>query len=206
MKAKWLKWSTELQAIAQAGITYSKDPYDIERFERIREMAAEMMDNHTDLPMEKVKDLFCGDEGYQTPKVDVRGVVVKDNQILLVKETFDGKWSLPGGWADVNLSAGENVVKEMKEEAGLEVEVSALIAVLDRNKHNRPISAHTIYKMFIKCEVIGGDFVANTETSESAYFDIDALPELSTGRVTKAQLEMCLEAAKNMMEWKVIYD
>lgn len=206
MAPKWLEWAKELQALSQAGIAYSKDPYDIERFERIRLLSAEIMVSYTDVDDQKLRDLFCNERGYQTPKVDVRGVVVKDEAILLVKEKLDGKWSLPGGWADVGLSAKENVIKEMREEAGLIVKANKLIAVLDRNKHNYPISAYGIYKIFIHCQVISGKFEENTETAESGYFTLDHLPELSTGRVTKEQIKMCIDGVRAANDWEVIVD
>ena len=135
---KWLQWAVELQSLAQAGIHYTKDPYDEERFERIREIAAEMIAHKSEIPLDKVKDLFCCEIGYQTPKLETRAAVFQDGKILLVQEN-DGKWSLPGGWCDVNISAKENTVKEVKEEAGLEVSADWVIAVQDREKHNRPV-------------------------------------------------------------------
>ena len=197
MTPKWLTWAKQLQAIAQQGLAYSKDPYDVERFEMVRDLSVEIMANFTDLEEEKIRDLFCNEEGYQTPKVDVRGVIIKDHKILLVKETIDGKWSLPGGWAEFNLSVKENVVKEVKEEAGLEVIPDRIIAVQDRKFHNKPVSAYGIYKIFVLCQEVGGDFESNIETEASGYFGLEALPPLSEGRNTKEQIKLCLEAAKD---------
>ena len=135
---RWIRWATELQALAQAGLWYSRDPYDIERFERVRDIAAGMMAEGTDLPLEKVRGLFCNESGYQTPKIDTRAAIFVDGKILLVREN-DGFWSLPGGWADIGLSVGENAVREVREEAGLEARAERLIAVLDHAKHNRPL-------------------------------------------------------------------
>ena len=137
---QWLSWAVELQSLAQAGLTYGKDVYDLERYERIREISAEIIAGKTDIPLEKVKDLFCGETGYQTPKLDTRAAIFKDDKILLVKEN-NGRWSLPGGWVDVNVSVPENAVKEVREEAGLDVKAERIIAVQDRAKHNRPPSA-----------------------------------------------------------------
>ena len=144
----WLNWAVELQSIAQSGLFYSKDVYDLERFTRIREIAAEMVSHQTELSFEKVTDLFCGETGYQTPKLDSRAAIFKEDAILLVREN-NGKWSLPGGWVDAGLSVGENTVKEVKEEAGLDVTVEKLIAVQDRDKHNLPIYAYKICKIFL---------------------------------------------------------
>ena len=197
MAPKWLEWAKELQALAQQGIEYSHDPYDVERFERIRSISVEVMSSYTDLDEMMIRDLFCNEKGYQTPKVDVRGVIVKDNQILLVKETIDGRWALPGGWAEYNLSVKENVVKEVKEEAGLKVIAKHLIAVQDRRLHNTDHCPYGIYKMFVHCELIDGSFIANIETEDSGYFSIDQLPPLSTTRNTEEQITMCMNAVVN---------
>ena len=156
----WLKWAVELQSIAQAGLFYGKDPFDLERYERVREIAAEIISYKGDLSLEKVKDLFCGDMGYQTPKIDTRAAIFKNGKILLVKEN-NGTWSLPGGWVDVDLSVAENVVKEVKEEAGLDVRAERVISVQDREKHNLPIYAYKVCKIFILCSVTGGSFEEN---------------------------------------------
>jgi ADP-ribose pyrophosphatase YjhB (NUDIX family) len=197
METKWLSWAKRLQSIAQAGLTYSKDKYDIERFQQIRDISIEILNEYTEISNEKIKDLFCNETGYQTPKVDIRGAVFKDGKILLVKESIDGRWSLPGGWAEVNLSVKENVIKELREETGLNVVPKRLIAVLDRNKHNHPITPYGIYKIFVLCELIGGVFKKNIETVESGFFSLEDLPPLSLGRVTKEQIAMCFEAKYN---------
>ena len=137
MDDKLVNWIAELQSIAQAGLTYGKDVYDRERYQRIREITAEMMAAKTGLSLEKVTDLFCGETGYQTPKVDTRAAIFKDNKILLVHES-DGTWSLPGGWVEFNLSIRENTIKEIREETGLEATAEKIIAIHDRNKHNVP--------------------------------------------------------------------
>ena len=136
-KELWLKWAVELQALAQTGLYYSKDIFDTERYERIREIAAEMLAHQTEIPLEKVKDLFCNETGYQTPKIDTRAAIFREGKILLVQEK-NGTWSLPGGWCDVDLSVKENTIKEVKEEAGLDVCADMVIAVQDREKHNAP--------------------------------------------------------------------
>ena len=154
---KWLDWAIELQSLAQAGLTYCKDPFDRERYERIREITAEMLSDKTDVPVEKVKELFCNETGYQTPKIDTRAAIFRDGKILLVREN-NGKWSLPGGWCDVNVSVGENTAKEVSEEAGLDVTADRIIAVLDRAKHNLPVYPYGVCKIFVRCSVIGGSF------------------------------------------------
>lgn len=200
----WLAWAVELQSLAQAGLFYSKDIYDIERFQRIRDIAAEMLVSPSGLPEERVRDLFCGETGYQTPKLDTRGAVFQDGKILLVQEK-DGKWSLPGGWVDVDLSIGENVVKEVREEAGLEVRADLIIAVQDRKKHNPELYAYNICKVFVLCSLLGGNFQPNSETIDSGYFSLDALPPLSENKTTAAQIRMCFDAL-HAEHWTTQFD
>lgn len=201
---KWLQWAVELQSLAQAGLFYGKDQYDLERYERIREISAEMVSFQSDLPVDKVKDLFCNEIGYQTPKLDTRAAIFREDKILLVKEN-NGTWSLPGGWVDVDLSVKENTIKEVKEEAGLNVSADLVIAVQDREKHNLPIYAYKVCKVFVLCSVIDGSFEENIETVESRYFGIDELPMLATEKNTKEQISMCFDAyhAKN---WVTLFD
>lgn len=201
---KWLQWAVELQSLAQAGLFYSKDPFDLERYERIREITAEMVSYHSDTPLERVKDLFCGDVGYQTPKIDTRAAMFKDGKILLVHEA-NGTWSLPGGWVDVNVSVEENMIKEVKEEAGLDIKVKRIIAVQDREKHNLPIYAYKVCKIFMQCEVIGGEFVSNIETTGFDYFGMDELPCLAEEKNSREQIEMCFKAMRSE-SWEALYD
>ncbi|ENY8882672.1 NUDIX hydrolase [Clostridioides difficile] len=204
MNEKWLEWAIELQSIAQAGITYGKDIYDIERYERIREISAEMIAYKTDISTEKVRNLFCNESGYQTPKLDTRAVIFENGKILLVKENT-GKWSLPGGWVEVNLSVKENTIKEVKEEAGLDITADRIIAIQDRAKHNLPIYAYGVCKIFVLCTVIGGTFKENIETTEFSYFSENELPELATKKNTEEQIKMCFEACRTDT-WTVIFD
>ena len=184
LEEPWLEWAIEIQSIAQAGLTYGATPYDHERYKRLRDLSAEMLSYKTDIPVEKVKDLFCNEEGYQTPKLETRGVVFKDDKILLAREN-EGKWCLPGGWVDVLESVGSNTVKEVKEETGVDVVASRVIAVQDRNKHNTPVFPHGICKVFVECELLGGEFIENIETTEIGDFDSDNLPEIMEGKTTK---------------------
>ena len=190
---KWLDWAVELQALAQAGLYYSKDIYDLERFQRIREIAADMLVSPSGLPAEQVRNLFCGETGYQTPKLDSRAAVFCDDKILLVQEK-NGLWSLPGGWVDTNLSVGENTVKEVKEEAGLDVRPEFVIAVQDRKRHNTEIYAYNICKVFLLCTLLGGCFRENSETIASGYFSPEDLPPLAENKTTAAQIRMCFDA------------
>lgn len=201
---KWLKWAVRLQSIAQAGITYCDNKYELERYEEIREIAAEMLSYKTEIPMEKVKELFCNETGYQTPKIDTRAAIFQDDKILLVKEN-NGTWSLPGGWADADVSVKENTVKEVKEEAGLDVTADMVIAVQDREKHNLPVYAWKVCKIFVLCSVIGGAFQENIETTESKYFGYEELPLLAEEKNNKEQIQMCFEAYHSP-NWKTLID
>lgn len=204
MNEKWLEWATELQSLAQAGLTYGKDIYDKERYGRIRDISAEMMALKTDISIEKVKDLFCNEIGYQTPKLDTRAAIIENEKILLVREN-NGKWSLPGGWVDVNVSVKENIIKETKEEAGLDVKVDKIIAVQDRAKHNSPVYAYGVCKIFALCTVIGGKFADNIETTDFQYFSVNEIPELATEKNNEEQIRMCFEAYHSN-HWETLLD
>ena len=200
----WLDWAVELQALAQGGLHYSRDPFDRERFQRIRDIAAEMLAQKSGLSLETVKGLFCCETGYQTPKLDTRAAVFREGKILLVREN-DGRWSLPGGWVDVNASVLENTAKEVREEAGLEVVPRRLIAVQDREKHNRPVYAWKICKIFVLCDLAGGEFRPNSETTESGYFSRSELPPLAEEKNTEEQVRMCFEAHR-AETWETLFD
>ncbi len=201
---KWLQWAVELQSLAQAGLFYCKDKYERERYDRVREISAEMLSCKTEIPLEKVKDLFCSDVGYQTPKIDTRAAIFKEDKILLVHED-NGTWALPGGWVDVNVSVMVNTIKEVKEEAGLDVTVKRIIAVQDREKHNLPIYAYKVCKIFLQCEVTGGSFVPNIETTGFAYFGVDERPCLAEEKNNREQIEMCFRAMR-AETWEALYD
>ena len=200
----WLNWIAELQAIAQNGLTFVRDVYDKERYERLREIAAEMMAHITDEPIEKVRGLFCYERGYQTPKIDIRAAMIEDGKILLVREN-SGKWSIPGGWCDINLSVKENAIKEAKEEAGLDIEVGRVVALQDRKRHNYPPQLSSICKVFVLGKVLGGEFEANSETTASGWFDLDELPELDIGKTTREQIALCIEASR-AEQWETQID
>ncbi|WP_176013831.1 NUDIX hydrolase [Victivallis sp. Marseille-Q1083] len=204
LEPPWLDWAVELQFIGQAGVTYSQDPFDLERFRRIREIAAEMLSVKSGLSLETVKNLFCNETGFQTPKLDTRAAIFRDGRILLVEER-NGSWSLPGGWVDVNQSVGDNAVKEALEESGLDVMPERLIAVQDRNRHNPPRYAYGICKIFILCRLRGGEFKANIETASSDFFPLEALPPLALEKNTAEQIAMCFQAAADP-HWQPRFD
>ena len=202
---KWLKWTIEIQSLAQAGLAYTNNVYDIERYERLREISAEIISEKSDTGLEKTKDLFCNETGYQTPKIDTRAAIFKDDKILLVHEN-NGTWSLPGGWCDVLESVKSNTVKEVREETGLDAVAKKIIAVQDRNKHNKPIYAYGVCKIFVLCDVISGKFEKNIETIETKYFSLEDLPDnLAEEKANKEQIEMCFKAFKDA-NWQVQFD
>lgn len=170
MDNTWLEAVKRIQAIAQNGLAYSQNVYDIERYEELRRISVEMMAVISETCISAVKNLFAGETGYQTPKVDIRAVVFREGKVLLVKETADGCWSLPGGWADVGLSPGDVVVKEVREEAGLQVKPRRLLGILDKKFHPHPPSPYHTYKVFILCESIGGETGCGTETCDVSFF------------------------------------
>ena len=201
----WVDLAMRVQSIAQAGLAYGKNEYDLERYEELRDIAAQMVAINTDIPVEIVKMHFCNEDGYQTPKVDTRAVIFQDGKILLVHEK-NGTWALPGGWCDVDQSIASNIEKETKEEAGLEVKADQVIAVQDWRKHNKCNLPYGVVKIFVQCNVIGGNFQENIETTESKYFTKEELPEnLAVEKVTKEQIRMCFEAYESD-SWKTLLD
>lgn len=187
---QWLKWARELQAIAQCGLTYCRDVYDRERFERLRAIAAEMAAAGSETPVEAIAELFTGQKGYATPKVEVRGAAIRDGRILMVREVSDGNWSLPGGWVDVGQSPREAVIAELGEETGFEVRPTKLAAVLDRDRQGHPPHVFTVHRLFFLCEILGGEATPSYETPEVGFFAPDALPPLSHHRLLDSQVAL----------------
>ena len=191
---QWTEFAIRIQSLAQAGLAYCKNEYDMERYEELRRIAAEMIACETDLPIEKVRGFFCNETGYQTPKIDTRAAIFKDGKILLVHEN-NGTWSLPGGWCDVDQSVASNTIKEVKEETGLDAAAEKLIAVQDWRKHNRCNLPYGVVKIFVLCKALGGSFEDNIETTEIRYFGKDELPDsLAVEKTTEEQIRLCFEA------------
>jgi ADP-ribose pyrophosphatase YjhB (NUDIX family) len=188
---EWLLWSRQLQAIAQTGLTFAQDPYDRERYEVIRALAAQIMAGHSNADPTRIEELFAEQSGYATPKVDVRGAVFRDDgALLMVRESTDNRWSLPGGWADPNQSPREAIIREVHEESGFDISVRKLAAVFDRSKHpHRPLRPFHVYKLFFVCEITGGEPRLSLETTEIGFFREDQLPaDISIGRVVPYQI------------------
>ncbi|WYS06798.1 NUDIX hydrolase [Bacillus sp. FSL R5-0394] len=190
MNSDWLNWAQRIQALAQAGITFTKDKYDMERYDELLAISAEMMACAKNLDAASVKETFVQQNGYQTPKIDVRGVVIKDNHILLVQEETDGTWALPGGYCEVGLSPAENIVKEIKEESGYDSKYERVLALFDTKKHRHPPHMFHFYKLVLHCTITGGTATTGVETSNVGFFSFDDLPPLSVNRNTLEQFSI----------------
>jgi len=192
----WLVVGRELKAIAQIGLTFSQDAFDRQRYERIRELSAALIAKGSDGDAAQVLELFQREVGYATPKVDVRGAAFREGRVLMVREVSDGGWTLPGGWADVNQTAAECVVREISEESGFQARALKLAAVHDYRKHNRLRHIDSIYKMCFICELVGGHARPSHETSDVGFFSRSELPMLSAGRTTAEQIELMFRHAE----------
>ena len=184
-----LEWARKVQAIAQNGLAFTRDPFDRERYTQLAELVAELLSRELEIPLGAARELWAGEHGYATPKVDVRGGVFRDERVLLVRERADGRWTLPGGWVDVNDAPSEAVAREIFEESGYRARAVKLAALVDKNRHPHPPGVHHIYKLFFLCELLGGDPAASSETDAVEFFPVHALPSLSTGRVLASQIE-----------------
>lgn len=193
MAFDWLLIAKEIQSIAQAGLTYGENKYDLDRYRQLRELSVRIMKEYTNAPYKKIRDLFASEKGYQTPKVDIRSVVFREGRILMVRESIDGLWTLPGGWADVNYSPFEIAAKEVFEEAGIHVKPKRLLAVFDKMKHSHPPDLYHVYKLFILCNDSGQNVKPGMETIDVGWFDRNNIPGLSTLRITKEQIEIMFE-------------
>lgn len=182
----WLDWLRTLTTVSQAGLTYSKDPFDRERYMQIKQLCAEILAAQSGKPLDEATGVLELEKGYPTPKVDVRGVVFRGGRVLMVRESSDGKWSLPGGWADLGLSPGQVAVKEVREESGYDVRPTKLLEVV--GLHPAP-SLFSVYKLFVRCELLGGEARGSVETTAVDFFARDALPELSERRTRSDHLE-----------------
>lgn len=200
-----VQWAQKLQALSQTGLTYAEDAYDRERYEEIRQIAAEMMALSLNAAPAELVKLFRAEDGYATPKIDVRGVIIQDAKVLLVRERSDGLWTLPGGWSDAGNSPSEAIEREIREESGYEAKAVKLLALYDRNKHDHPPIPYHAYKAFFRCEIVGGSPALSSETDGVDFFAFDALPPLSVDRVTAAQITHFFDHDRNP-DWPTDYD
>lgn len=202
----WLDWSKRLQAVAQTGLTYAQNVYDVERYTSIRHIASEMMAAGSGIgDASCIIDLFAREKGYATPKVDVRAGVFRDGRILLVKEREDGCWTLPGGWADIGDSPSVAAIREVREESGYEVAPRKLAVVFDRDRHGHPPLPFHVYKLFFLCELVGGAAALNHETDGVDFFTEDVLPPLSLTRVVPEEIALLFDHHRHP-EWPTTFD
>jgi ADP-ribose pyrophosphatase YjhB (NUDIX family) len=183
-----LRWARQLFSISQAGLTYCQNEYDLERYHQLQEMATEILASHSELSKESVKQSFTMQSGYATPKIDVRGAVFQAGKILLIQEQADGRWAMPGGWADIGDFPAKTVEREVWEESGFKVRVDKVIAVIDAN-HVAPLEFYHAYKLIFQCSILDGQPQTSHETLAVDFFDMNELPPLSISRTTLAMLE-----------------
>jgi ADP-ribose pyrophosphatase YjhB (NUDIX family) len=188
MSTMWVKWVRRLQSIAQNGRSYCKNEFDLQRYQQIEDVAAEIAATYSDGEPQIIKTMFRRETGPATPKIDVRAAVISENKILLVKERGDG-WTLPGGWVDPGESPSEAAVRETKEESGYDVSAVRLIAIYDRDRQGHPPCPFHVYKLIFLCKLVGGSARSSLETDGVSFFDQDELPALSESRVLSAQLK-----------------
>lgn len=186
---QWLSWARRLQAISQSGIHYAKNDFDLERFEKIQQISIEIMQNFTKIPENYWLEEFSRQKGYATPKVAVRAAVFNDHHILLVKERLDGRWSMPGGWADLNDPPSRMIEREVLEESGFIVKARKLIAVHESNHDLQPLEYWHSYKLVFLCDLVGGSARPSIETTDIDFFPMDNLPELSPSRVSSDDIK-----------------
>ena len=205
MDPKWLAWAKSLQAIAQNGLEYTRNAFDIERYTAVRAIASEIMAEQAGAEPACVTDLFAQEVGHATPKVDVRGAVFQGDSLLLVKEPEDGRWSLPGGWADVGESPSAAVTREVFEESGYRTRAVKLLAVLDRDKQGHPPIPYYVYKLIFQCELVNAQPERKPEGGAAAFFPEDRIPELSVTRVLPAQIARFFEHYRHP-DWPPDFD
>jgi ADP-ribose pyrophosphatase YjhB (NUDIX family) len=184
-----LAWARKVQAIAHNGLVFSRDPFDRERYQELQQLVASLLESELGVPLAQAQEFWAGEHGYATPKVDVRGAVFAGERVLLVRERSDGRWTLPGGWVDINDAPAEAVAREIREESGFEARPVKLAALVDKNRHPHPPGVHHIYKLMFLCELTGGAARTSNETDGVEFFPVHSLPPLSLGRILPAQIE-----------------
>jgi ADP-ribose pyrophosphatase YjhB (NUDIX family) len=187
--AALLALARQVQAIAQNGLTFAQDPFDRERYTQLAQLVPQLLTAQLSVPLATAQGFFAGEYGYATPKVDVRGGVFDGAKVLLVRERSDGRWTLPGGWVDVNDAPSDAVAREIREESGYLARPIKLAALVDKRRHAHPPAIHHIYGLFFVCELLGGTATLSNETDAVDFFPVNALPDLSLGRVLASQIE-----------------
>jgi len=195
MTSPWLSWIQQLLGIAQTGLHYKNHPFDVERYEQVQDIAVAMLAAQAQADPPTILNLLQQDIGHATPKLEVRGVVFRDQKLLLVKESADGLWALPGGWADIGDSPSRAVEREIFEESGFVTKAAQLLAVYDRAhpRHGHPPAPYHSYKLFFRCDISGGQATPSYETSAVDFFGPDEIPPLSPGRTSPGHIRRCFE-------------
>lgn len=187
---KWLKWAREIQQLSQTGLAFAVTDYEKQRYKKLMEITAEMVEHHTELKNKDVAKVLMAQPGYATPKIDVRAAVINDDgKILLVKEIMDKKWAMPGGWADVGDIPSEVAIRESKEESGYDVKPTKVIGVFDANRDGRPLEFFHAFKIIFLCDLIGGEAATSDETEDVAFFSFDEIPVLSQNRTDDKHIQ-----------------
>lgn len=179
---RWLAWAREIQAIGQTGGHFASNDFDRLRYGRLVEIASEILAHYTEIPEGAFNGDFNLQAGYATPKVDVRAAVFQGGRILLVQERADGKWSLPGGYADVNEQPSAMVEREVREESGYIVRARKVVGVYESNHDRQPLSVYHAYKVVFLCDLLGGEARPSNETLAADFFGLDQLPPFSPNR------------------------
>ena len=184
----WLRWAREIQSLSQTGLAYSGSDYEVQRYGRLMEIAAEIVQSHTGLKKGPLLQNFLAQPGYATVKVDVRGAVIRNEKVLLVQERSDQRWCMPGGWADVGELPSEMVVREVWEESGFNVVPQKIVGVYDANRNGIPLEFYHAYKVIFLCQIAGGEARPSKETSAVDFFPFNNLPPLSPNRTDERHL------------------
>lgn len=205
LNTELLTLAKRVQALAENGLHYAENDWDRDRYMDLEQVALKMLSTITGEPLERVRTITPERNGYRTPKVDVRSVIFNDNhEILMVKEKVDSNWSLPGGWCDVGFTPVQVAEKEAFEEAGIRAKASRLLAVFDKQSHNHPVDMFYIYKIFIECTADDLSVSPGMETLDAGFFPQDRLPELSTPRNTKEQIDRMFDFHYGRIHWPLI--
>jgi ADP-ribose pyrophosphatase YjhB (NUDIX family) len=205
-EAKWLRWVREIQSLGQTGLFYAKNHFEQERAQRLIEIAAMILSEHTDITPQEALVAFTAQPGYVTPKVDVRAAVFDSDRLLLVQEAHDGGWTFPGGWADVGETPRSAIEREVLEEAGLDVRATRLIGVYDTNRIEDALSVFHAYKLLFLCEIKSGELAPSVETSNVDFVHVDNIPQpLSSHRTTPRHITDALKA-RNDPAWQAVFD
>lgn len=201
----WLKWARQIQAIGQSGLAFTENQYDVERYQQLMDIAADILENHTKIEKQEIIKDFNWQIGYATPKIDVRGAVVRDDKILMVRERVDGKWCLPGGWADVGDMPAAAAEREVLEESGFTVKTVKVVGVYDANRDGRPLEFYHAFKIIFLCEIVEGEPTISFETTAVDFFNFDNLPQLSSSRTNHRHLNDVLAHLRDP-RLKTIFD